>query len=218
MVDNGCIGVGMQPGAGSEHFKRHGALLQVEQPVRKTGRGYEFTEFVSARMPAFRRLAFLLCQDWHLADDLVQAAITRLYVHWHRVGVMDNPEAYFRTILVRESLNQRRSSWARKVSLTGELPDWPQHGPDHDDAIDVGSAMADLPPRQRATLVLRFYCDLSVDQVAEVLGCSSGTVKSQTSRALDSLRTALLPAESIRAPGANTSADGRRHREVHNHG
>lgn len=186
--------------------------------MKKLGRDYEFTEFVSAQMSALRRLAFLLCQDWHLADDLVQAAITRLYVHWHRVAVMDNPEAYFRTILVRESLKQRRSSWARKVSLTGELPDWPEHGPDHDDAIDVGSAMAHLPPRQRATLVLRFYCDLSVDQVAEVLDCSPGTVKSQTSRALCSLRTALLPAESIRAPGANTAADGRRSQEVHNHG
>lgn len=208
----------MQPGAGPEHFRRHGALLRIELPVRKTGRDCEFTEFVTARMPALRRLAFLLCQDWHLADDLVQAAITKLYVHWHRVAVMDNPEAYFRTILVRESLNQRRSNWARKVSLTGELPEWPQLGPDHDDAIDVGRAMADLPPRQRATLVLRFYCDLSVDQVAEVLGCSSGTVKSQTSRALVSLRTALLPAESIRALGPNTAADGCGRREVPNHG
>jgi DNA-directed RNA polymerase specialized sigma24 family protein len=107
---------GMQPGAGSEHFRRHGALPRIEQPVRKTGRDYECTEFVSARMPALRRLAFLLCQDWHLADDMVQAAITRLYVHWHRVAVRDNPEAYFRTILVRESLSHwLRSGYQRCV-------------------------------------------------------------------------------------------------------
>ncbi len=182
--------------------------------MRTTRRDDEFTDFVAARMPALRRFAFLLCQDWHLADDLVQAAITRLYVHWHRVGVMDNPEAYLRTILVRESVSQRRSGWARRVRLTGELPDWPGRGPDDDDTIDVSGAMADLPPRQRATLVLRFYCDLSVDQVAEVLGCTAGTVKSQTSRALGSLRQALLPAEPIRAFGADSAADGRHLREV----
>jgi RNA polymerase sigma-70 factor (sigma-E family) len=177
--------------------------------VRETRRDDEFTEFVAARMPALRRLAYLLCQDWHHADDLVQAAITRLYVHWHRVGVMDHPEAYLRTILVRESVSQRRSGWARKVSLTGELPDWPGSGPDHEDAIDVSAAMADLPSRQRATLVLRFYCDMTVDQVAQVLGCTAGTVKSQTSKGLGSLRLALVPAGPIGAFGADAAADGR---------
>ena len=172
----------------------------------------EFTEFVAARLPALRRFAFLLCQDWHHADDLVQAAITRLYVHWHRVVVMDHPEAYLRTILVRESLSQRRSGWARKVRLTGELPEWPGSGPDHEDAIDLSAAMSDLPPRQRATLVLRFYCDLTVDEVAEVLGCTAGTVKSQTSKGLGSLRLALVSADPLTAFGEGGAADRRSRR------
>lgn len=177
--------------------------------MRKTRRDDEFTEFVTARMPALRRLAFLLCQDWHHADDLVQASITRLYVHWHRVGGMDYPEAYLRTILVRESLRDGRSGWARKVRLTGDLPDWPGSGPDRDDAIDVGAAMADLPPRQRATLVLRFYCDLTVGEVAAVLGCTAGTVKSQTSKGLGSLRLALVPAGPPKTLGADAATGGR---------
>jgi RNA polymerase sigma-70 factor (sigma-E family) len=170
--------------------------------VRTTRRDDEYTEFVAARLQALRRLAHLLCQDWHHADDLVQVTITRLYVRWHQVRTMDHPEAYARTILVRQFLRERGSGWARRVSLPGEIPDWLEVGSDHDDAIDVNAALADLPPRQRATLVLRFYCDQTVDQVAEVLGCSSSTVKSQTSKGLGSLRLALLPADPIAGFGA----------------
>jgi len=176
-------------------FTEHDACAWVERSVRNTRRDNDYTEFVAARLHALRRVAYLLCQDWHHADDLVQLTITRLYVHWHRIGVMDNPEAYTRTILVRQFLRERGSGWARKVSLPGEMPDWPDVSQDHDDAIDVNAALAELPPRQRATLVLRFYCDQSVDQVAEVLGCSAGTVKSQTSKGLGSLR--LAPADPI---------------------
>jgi RNA polymerase sigma-70 factor (sigma-E family) len=159
--------------------------------VRNGRRDDEYTEFVAARLQALRRIAYLLCHDWHHADDLVQLTITRLYVHWHRVGVMDNPEAYTRTVLVRQFLRERGSAWARRVSLPGEMPDRLGVGDDHDDAIDVNAALAGLPPRQRATLVLRYYCDQTVDQVAEVLGCSAGTVKSQTSKGLAALRLAL---------------------------
>jgi RNA polymerase sigma-70 factor (sigma-E family) len=159
--------------------------------VRNGRRDDDYTEFVAARLQALRRIAYLLCHDWHHADDLVQLTITRLYVHWHRVGVMANPEAYTRTILVRQFLRERRSGWARNVSLPGEVPDRLGPGDDCDDAIDVNSVLAELPPRQRATLVLRYYCDQTVDQVAEVLGCSPGTVKSQTAKGLASLRLAL---------------------------
>jgi RNA polymerase sigma-70 factor (sigma-E family) len=176
-------------------LRGHDAYAWIERPVRYTRRGDEFTEFVAARQQALRWVAYLLCQDWYHADDLVQVTITRLYVHWHRVRLMDRPEAYARTILVRTFISERRSGWARNVSLSGEIPDTPGAGPDHDDAIDVNAALADLPPRQRATLVLRFYCDQTVDQVAEVLGCSVGTVKSQTSKGLGSLRLALAPAD-----------------------
>jgi RNA polymerase sigma-70 factor (sigma-E family) len=178
-----------------EALRGHEAHAWIERPVRNTRRDDEYTEFVAARLQAMRWVAYFLCQDWHHADDLVQVTITRLYVQWHRVRVLDHPESYARTILVREFLRERRSGWARKVSLAADIPDWPTAGPDHDDAIDVNAALADLPPRQRATLVLRFYCDQTVDQVAELLGCSAGTVKSQTFKGLGSLRLALAPAD-----------------------
>ena len=131
-------------------------------------RDAEFTDFVAARMTALRRVAYLLCQDRHRADDLVQVAITRLYANWHRASLMDHTEAYVRTIVVREFLSERRSGWARRVSLDGIVPERAGAQPDRDATLDMNAALAGLPPRQRATIVLRFYCDLSVDQVAQV--------------------------------------------------
>jgi RNA polymerase sigma-70 factor (sigma-E family) len=153
----------------------------------------QFTEFVSARLPAFRRVAYLLCQDWHQADDIVQAAITRLYVHWGRVSAMEHAEAYVRAILARAFLSQQRSGWVRRVILSDQVPESLACGPDREAALDLKAALAGLPPRQRATLVLRFYCDMTVEQTAEALGCTQGTVKSQTSKGLGSLRRALEP-------------------------
>jgi RNA polymerase sigma-70 factor (sigma-E family) len=151
----------------------------------------EFTDYVTERMWWLRRLAYLLCQDWQQADDLVQAAITRLYTHWRRAAAVEHTDAYVRTILVREYLSERRSGWARRVSLTAEPPDSASLPGDREGALDLRAALAGLPPRQRATLVLRFYCDLTVDQAAELLGCSTGTVKSQTAKGIGALRRAL---------------------------
>jgi RNA polymerase sigma-70 factor (sigma-E family) len=156
-------------------------------------RDTEFDEYVSASMPALRRLAFMLCHDWHGADDLVQAAVTRLYVRWARAAAADNLDAYVRTIVFREFLHERRSSWARRVSLTADPLESTALARDHDAALDLQTAIAGLPPRQRAALVLRFYCDLDVRRSAQVLGCSQGTVKSQTARALATLRRRLGP-------------------------
>ncbi|HXP18541.1 MAG TPA: SigE family RNA polymerase sigma factor [Streptosporangiaceae bacterium] len=174
----------------------------------------EFTAFVTARLPALRRVAYLLCQDWHGADDLVQAAITRLYTHWARAQAMEHTEAYVRAIVFREFLGERRSGWARRVSLGGQLPDDSGPAPDRDAALDVNAALRALPPRQRATLVLRYYCDLTVEQAAQVLGCTPGTVKSQTSKALSSLRHALEPAAAADPDsGPRGRAAARGHRE-----
>jgi RNA polymerase sigma-70 factor (sigma-E family) len=159
----------------------------------KAARDAEFADYVAARMPSFRRLAVLLCHDWQRADDLVQAAITKLYVHWHRAKTADHMDAYVRAIVVREFLDDRRSSWVKRVALGGLLPDAAVVSRDPDLAMDLDAALALLPPGQRATLVLRFYSDLSVEQSAEILGCSAGTVKSQTAKALDSLRSLLGP-------------------------
>ncbi len=153
----------------------------------------EFTHFVTARMGSLRRMAYLLCQDWQRADDLVQATITRLYVRWDRVRRMEHADAYARTILVREYLSDQRSGWARRVSLDVAVPDTASRAPDTEAMLDMRAALAGLPPRQRATLVLRFYCDLNVDQTAELLGCSAGTVKSQTAKGIHALRGRLGP-------------------------
>jgi len=169
--------------------------------VRST-REAEYTEYVQARLGWLRRTAYLLCQDWQRADDLVQQAITLLYTHWGRARSATSLDAYTRTILVRAFLAERRTPWARRVTLSqgafedshGGYEDPPVRVHDHDALLDVRAALKSLPPRQRATVVLRFYCDLPVDEAAEVLGVTPGTVKSQTAKGLATLRTALSPA------------------------
>ena len=156
-------------------------------------RDAEYTEYVQSRMPWLRRVAYLLCQDWQGADDLVQSAITRLYTHWGKARDATSIDAYVRTILVRSFISERRSAWSRRVLLFGEQPDTPGRHYDHDARMDVRAALAALPPRQRATLVLRFYCDLPVEETARELGCTAGTVKSQTAKGLEALRRALGP-------------------------
>ena len=160
-------------------------------------------------MGALRCVAYLLCQDWQRADDLVQTAVTRLYVHWDRVRGMEHTEAYARTILVREYLSEQRSGWARRVSLDVPVPDTAGQAPDTETMLDMRAALAGLPPRQRATLVLRFYCDLNVDQTAELLGCSAGTVKSQTAKGLAAMRRGLSPVPQSR-PAGNHRGPARR--------
>ena len=147
-----------------------------------------FTDYMSARIPSLRRLALLLCQDWHRADDLLQVAMTKTFVHWAKAAAAENTDAYVRAILVREFVQERRSGWARRVSLTDRPIEAAAASADYDGALDLRAAVAALPPRQRAVLVLRYYCDLNVDQSAHALGCTPGTVKSQTAKALASLR------------------------------
>lgn len=172
-----------------------------------------FTEYVAARLPWLRRLAMLLCQDWQRADDLVQSAITKLSVHWNRAAAADHLDAYARAVLVREFIYERRSSWARRVWLGAELPDSAAAAPDLDVAMDIKQAVTALPARQQAALVLRFYCDLSVQQTAQVLECSPGTVKSQTAKALRSLRLALA-SSAVDELGRTAEPQGRQHGEV----
>jgi RNA polymerase sigma-70 factor (sigma-E family) len=178
-------------------------------------RDAEFTEYALARLPALRRLAVVLCQDWQRADDLVQATITKIYVHWDKARAADHVDAYVRAVLVREFVHERRSSWAKRISLTGRMADRPAREVDHDAVLDLRGAVAALPPRQRAALVLRFYCDLNVDQSAQVLSCSPGTVKSQTAKAISTLRRALTAGHS----GLPDVAQGRSGcQEVPDHG
>ena len=162
-------------------------------------RDAEFTEYVRTRSVWLRKVAYLLCGDWHRADDLVQSAVTKLYVHWARAGGVANIDGYARTVLVNTFLAEQRTSWIRRVLLGSATEEAVAASTDVDGSLDLRAALAALPPRQRATVVLRYYCDLSVEQTAAVLDCSPGNVKSQTSRGLDALRRLLLDAGPLSA-------------------
>jgi RNA polymerase sigma factor (sigma-70 family) len=155
------------------------------------------------RQPRWRPLESKGCdsQDEHVADDLVQVTVTKLFAYWPRARRADSLDAYVRTIMVRAFLRERGSGWGRRVVLSGVLPDTAVHSADRDAALDVRDALLAVPPRQRATLVLRFYCDLDVEQAAVALGCSAGTVKSQTSKGLANMRRLLEPSGVGRAAG-----------------
>jgi RNA polymerase sigma-70 factor (sigma-E family) len=149
-----------------------------------------FRAFALSRRPALRRTAYLLCGDWHQADDLVQTTLVKLYVAWPRVRSGDSPDAYVHRILVRCYLDERRRPWRRESPAEIVDNDGTADRP-AEDLLDLRSALTRLPPRQRATLLFRFWLDLSVAQTADALGCSEGTVKSQTARALTTLRALL---------------------------
>ena len=151
----------------------------------------DFKAWVVARREPLRRSAFLMCGDWFLADDLVQEAVGRVYAVWPRVSVRGAPDSYARRVVVNLLVDHRRRALRREVPHD-ELPD--RADPTAIDTSardDVLRALAEVPPRQRAVLVLRFWEDLSVEETASVLSCSSGNVKSQTSRGLANLRAAL---------------------------
>jgi RNA polymerase sigma-70 factor (sigma-E family) len=149
-----------------------------------------FRAYAVSRRPALRRTAYLMCGDWHQADDLVQTALTKLFVAWKRVRNDDQPDAYTRRILTRCYLDERRRPW-RRESPVDVLDDRPARTRPDEDALDLRDALAVLSARQRATLVLRFWADASVAETAAALSCSEGTVKSQTARAIATLRSLL---------------------------
>ncbi|MBR7838500.1 SigE family RNA polymerase sigma factor [Actinospica durhamensis] len=171
----------------------------------------DFAEYVAARSLWLRRVAFLLCHDSDRADDLVQTSITKLYIHWPRVVELANLDGYVRTILVNTYLAEQRSPWWKRVTLGHEptADAAASKDPNPDLALDLGAALASITPRQRAVLVLRFYCDLSVEDAAGQLGCSIGNVKSQTSRGLAAMRRILEPPDTTSHAGAGAGADAR---------
>lgn len=153
-----------------------------------------FDAFVRARMPALLRFAHALTGDPHLAADLVQDALIRTGVRWSRLQRRDDAEAYVR----RAIINGRTSRWRklRRETLVDTLPDHrsASEPSTHDEPMWL--LLATLPQRQRAVIVLRYYEDLSEEQIARTLGCAPGTVKSQASKALAKLRVALAAEES----------------------
>jgi RNA polymerase sigma-70 factor (sigma-E family) len=169
-----------------------------------TERDEEYRAYVVARRASLVRTAtFLACGDHHVAEDLVQTALMRMYVAWPRVR-KDTVDAYARKALVNALIDTRRRGFARHEYSRAELPDVTAQEPPAptDTEHTVFAALAALPARMRAAVILRHLSELSVAQTAEALGCSEGTVKSQTSRALDQLR------ESLTAAGLPTGARG----------
>jgi RNA polymerase sigma-70 factor (sigma-E family) len=156
-----------------------------------------FRLFVKEIAASLHRTAYLLCGDWYLADDLVQEALAKAYSHWRKVQAAENPAAYVRRILINES----RRTWRRNRNTTPH--------PDADltdiavadmsdgvvDRAELLQALQSLSARQRATVVLRYLEGLSERETAAALGCSEGTVKSQTSRALIKLKSVLNQGE-----------------------
>ena len=176
----------------------------AKDPAAARDRG--FRDFYLARGTRLRSAAYLLCGDWHLAEDLVQVAFTKIYLAWPRIYQYEHLDQYAHRTLVHTFFSERRRAWRREDPVR-EVPDRraPPDGAggEPEDRLVLLGALADLPDRQRATLVLRFFADMSVEQTADLLGVSAGAVKTHTSRALATLRIrlgslALIATEEVR--------------------
>ena len=159
-------------------------------PARDRG---AFADFVAARSASLQRAAYLMVGDVGLAQDLVQEALTKTYVAWPKLRDPANADAYTRKAITTTAITWfRRKSWAGERA-TGVLPE--RSGGGHADEVAVRTslmqALGQLPPRQRAVIVLRYYEDLTEAQAAAVLGCAVGTVKSQASAGLAKLRSLM---------------------------
>jgi RNA polymerase sigma-70 factor (sigma-E family) len=159
--------------------------------VTVNDRETEFRDFVGAQMEPLRGLAYLTCGDWQVAEDAVLTVLARLYVKWNSV---DRPDSYARTAVVRAAIDEtRRPWWRREQSHSHAMPEPAVTDGTHavDERLRIRAALRQVPPKLRAVVVLRFLEGLSVQQTAEALGFPEGTVKSYTSRGLDTLRQVL---------------------------
>lgn len=163
-------------------------------------RSKEFTAFVDARYASMLRAAILFTGNRHTAEDLLQEALLRTFDSWHRLEVIGAAESYTRTTMVRLLVRDRRRRWSGEVP-TEHLPDVdPAEGTRQLDdrvaaVVTVRAALRELPVDQRVVLVLRYYEDLSVAEIARVLGCREGTVKSRASRGMQALRDSSVLSE-----------------------
>ncbi len=153
-------------------------------------RDAEFEEYMAARQPSLLRTAYLLTGDRHSAEDLVQTSLAKLYLAWDKVQRREMVDGYLRRIMVNEHNSLWRRAWKRKEVATDTVPDRTgvEDSPDDGTSTALWEFVQTLPRKQRAVVVLRFYEDMSESEVAEVMGISVGTVKSQSSRALAALR------------------------------
>ncbi|MBP2322075.1 RNA polymerase sigma-70 factor (sigma-E family) [Kibdelosporangium banguiense] len=157
-----------------------------------------FRAFAGKHAAALRRCAYLFCGDWHTAEDLTQTTLIKIYRAWPTVQKQESMQNYARKVLLNTWLDEKRRPWRRSELRVAAPPDHPDTGADPEAAQArswakdmTHRALLELPPRQRAALVLRYFDDLSVSETAAVLNCSEGTVKSQTARGLDTLRSVV---------------------------
>jgi len=150
----------------------------------------DFVEYATAAQERLRRTAYLICGDWDHAADIVQEALIRVYVAWPRIERKGGLNAYARRCVVNVAIDLGRRRSSTELPTDHEAMDRATGVPDHDVPARTAlvDALRDLAPRQRACVALRYFEDLSVAETAHILGCSEGTVKSQTARALASLR------------------------------
>ncbi len=151
----------------------------------------EFADFVAARSGALIRVAYVLTGDQHAAEDLLQTALTKAAARWGRIHTA--PEAYLRQVMYREQVSGWRRRARHRETTMADLPDQAAAAADisAETRLSVQQALRALPARKRAVLVLRYFEDLPEAQVASILGCSVGTVRSQTHKAITQLRAAL---------------------------
>ncbi|SEH00545.1 RNA polymerase sigma-70 factor, sigma-E family [Nonomuraea solani] len=155
-----------------------------------SGPEHDFGAFVAARATSLLRVAYLACGDQTEAEDLLQTALERTYRQWDRVR-HNSPEPYVRRVIINAAISRARRRAILKIIPMYSPPETPVRATDVDLRHVLMEALRALPPRQRAVIVLRYWEDYSETQTAEVLGCTVGTVKSQTSKAMAKLRTAL---------------------------
>lgn len=166
------------------------------------GRDAEFTAFVVEHRRSLLRTAYLLCGSWSQAEDVVQTALSRLYVAWPRVEQERGAYAYARRVVARSSVDEWRRPWRREVTGTHELLERTAEGEGlHPaDGLSLRAALAGLPKRLRQVVVLRHWTGLSVAETAADLGLSEGAVKGYTSRALARLQELLDDEDEERVP------------------
>jgi RNA polymerase sigma-70 factor (sigma-E family) len=155
-----------------------------------------FEEFVSARLGSLMRYATVVTWDPHLAEDITQNVLVRAQPRWARIGGLDAPELYLKRMIVNEFLSWRRRRAAQSVPLASEtlagiMPPSPDPTAPSDERDAMLRLIARLPPRQRAVIALRFYEDMSTEQIADVLGCRNVTVRTHLARALATLQQAV---------------------------
>lgn len=179
----------------------------------------QFAVYVTARRDRVRRTAYLICGDWHKADDLAQIAFVKLYGAWQRIRDYGALDAYVRSCLMRAAVDESRRPWRRErpaevlPERAGGAATEPVGGHAAPDfaalVVDrelMRAALRHLPDGQRAMVVLRYYEGLSVAEVAAAMDCSEGNVKSQTSRGLAALRAALVRSGSVEQAKAGGDA------------